>query len=262
MKNTEKQAIDNISNLLPYLHGALGQEIKNNVQILVQGINELDQEVKQKTFEVLNREQLLAQRDNLLAQKDQILVQKDQKVGELQKTVFVDSLHKLYPDSYPAKVEQWPDTLPMKKHVVNNDVYVMEHNTKIYKEELEKKEQEDIKKEFIDILPKLYPQWYPVNFRDWSADSWGKKVIDGKNYKAMEDHLPDYRKWLADKMELIEILPKLHPESYPVKYENWTNQYGKQLLDQGKFDVIGQSLPTYRKQLVEKEQEKIGRAHV
>ena len=73
----------------------------------------------------------------------------------------------------------------------------------------------------------------------------------------MEDHLPDYRKWLADKMELIEILPKLHPESYPVKYENWTNQYGKQLLDQGKFDVIGQSLPTYRKQLVEKEQENI-----
>ena len=70
MKNTEKQAIDNISNLLPYLHGALGQEIKNNVQILVQGINELDQEVKQKTFEVLNREQLLAQRDNLLAQKE------------------------------------------------------------------------------------------------------------------------------------------------------------------------------------------------
>ena len=30
------------------------QQIKNNVQILVQGINELDQEVKQKTFEVQN----------------------------------------------------------------------------------------------------------------------------------------------------------------------------------------------------------------
>ena len=97
MKSTQKQAIDKLNDLLPNLPvwDDSVQQIKNNVQILVQGINELDQEVKQKTFEVQNREQLLAQRD-------QVIVQKDQKVGELQKTVFVDSLHKLYPDSYPA----------------------------------------------------------------------------------------------------------------------------------------------------------------
>lgn len=198
----------------------------------------------------------------MIVQKDQILLQKDQKVGELQKTVFVDSLNKLYPKDYPAKVENWPDTLPMKKHVVNNDVYVMEYNSKIYKEELEKKEQEDIKREFIDILPKLYPQWYPVNFKDWPSDSWGKKMVNNGNFKVMEDHLPEYRKWLADKMELIEILPKIMPESYPVNYEEWTNQYAKGLLDKGDYKTIGQSLPSYRKQLVEKEQETIKKEFV
>jgi len=54
------------------------------------------------------------------------------------------------------------------------------------------------------------------------------------------------------KKELIEILPKLHPKSYPVKFEDWTNQYGKQLLDEGKFIIIEQSLPIYRQQLAEK----------
>ncbi len=51
---------------------------------------------------------------------------------------------------------------------------------------------------------------------------------------------------------MIEILPKLHPKSYPVKFEDWTNQYGKQLLDEGKFIIIEQSLPIYRQQLAEK----------
>ena len=97
MKDTERQAINNLNNILQNLpqRDNTVAAINNNVQIITQGLYNLDQEVKQKTFEVQNREQLLAQRD-------QVIVQKDQKVGELQKTVFVDSLHKLYPDSYPA----------------------------------------------------------------------------------------------------------------------------------------------------------------
>ncbi len=71
MKDKEIQAINKLNDILQNLprQSGLAQEINNNVQILVQGLNNLDQEVKQKTFEVKNREQLLAQRDNLLVQK-------------------------------------------------------------------------------------------------------------------------------------------------------------------------------------------------
>ena len=102
---------------------------------------------------------------------------------------FIDSLHQLYPNSYPAKFEKWTDKLPMKKHVDNNDFQVMEKNTKIYKG------------------------------------------------------------WLADKNELIDILPKIMPESYPVGFENWTNQWGKGIVDNADFKTIASMLPTYRQQL-------------
>jgi len=243
-------AADELSNLLNngVWNRAIHPIIKEKITRVLEGVKITDN--------------LITEKEQAVKQKEHLLVQKDQKIGELQKTVFVDSLNKLYPKDYPAKVENWPDTLPMKKHVVNNDVYVMEYNTKIYKEELEKKEQEAIKKEFIDILPKLYPQWYPVNVKDWPADTFGKKIINKGDYKVMEYNLPEYRKWLADKMELIEILPKIMPESYPVNYEEWTNQYAKGLLDKGDYKTIGQSLPSYRKQLVEKEQEAIKKEFV
>jgi hypothetical protein len=213
MKNTEREAINNLNNLLPNLPvwNDSVQQIRNNVQILVQGINELDQEVKQKTFEVKNREQLLAQ-------KDQILVQKEQKVGELQKTVFADSLHKLYPDSYPAKVEQWPDTLPMKKHVVNNDVLAMEKNTAIYKPLIEKKEKETIKKEFVKSLNELYPDSYSIDPNEWFYKD-GKPLpmkvhYDNNHFEVM------IKNTLYYKSEIEEIKAKKLEEAKKLKEEN------------------------------------------
>lgn len=212
MKSTEKQAINNLNNLLPNLPAwdDSVQQIKNNVDILVQGLNNLDQEVKQKTFEVQNREQLLAQRDNLL-------VQKEQKVGELQKTVFADSLHKLYPDSYPAKVEQWPDTLPMKKHVVNNDVYVMEKNTAIYKPLIEEKEKETIKKEFVKSLHERYPNAYSSDPTQWFYEDGRplpmKAHYDNNNYEVMLKNTKIYQKEIeeikAKELEEAKILKKV-----------------------------------------------------
>ena len=213
MKNTEKQAIDNLNYLLQNLppFSTSAQEIKSNVDILVNGINNLDQEVKQKTFEVKNREQLLAQ-------KDQILVQKDQKVGELQKTVFVDSLNKLYPKDYPAKVENWPDTLPMKKHVVNNDVYVMEKNTAIYKPLIEKKEKETIKKEFVKSLNELYPDSYSIDPNEWFYKD-GKPLpmkvhYDNNHFEVM------IKNTLYYKSEIEEIKAKKLEEAKKLKKEN------------------------------------------
>ena len=59
-----------------------------------------------------------------------------------------------------------------------------------------------LRNEFIDILHKLYPNWYPVNFKDWPADSWGKRdVIDKGDYETIQASLPTYRRQLAEKLE-------------------------------------------------------------
>ena len=60
MKNNEKEAINKLNNILEKLpRTGPAQEIKNNVQIITQGLYNLDQEVKQK-------EQLLVQKEKEL----------------------------------------------------------------------------------------------------------------------------------------------------------------------------------------------------
>jgi len=54
------------------------------------------------------------------------------------------------------------------------------------------------------------------------------------------------------KNEFIDIVPKLYPRDYPVRFEDWTNQWGKGVIDRGEFETIKNNLPTYRKQLAEK----------
>ena len=54
------------------------------------------------------------------------------------------------------------------------------------------------------------------------------------------------------KNEFIDIVPKLYPKDYPVRFEDWTNQWGKGVIDRGEFETIKNSLPIYRKQLAEK----------
>ena len=202
-----------------------------------------------------------------------------------------------------------------------------------------------LRSEFIDILHKLYPNWYPVNFKDWPADSWGKGVVDRGEFETIESNLPTYRRQLAEKLEaerleaarikveqlkaqkleeerlqaeklkaqkleaerleaqrlelqrleterikieqlkaqkleeerlqaeklelerleaeqvykqqlltkeLIEILPKLYPNYYPVNFENWPDDWGKTVINGRNFEAIEQQLPTYRRQLAEK----------
>jgi len=225
---------------------ALPPRIKTEIINVLEGVERLDGEVKQK-------DQLLSQKDQLLLQKEQLLVQKDKNLGTLKETgtvgeqkEFVDVLHKLYPKWYPKKLEDWSSDTWGKQLIDKGDYKTIQANLPAYRQQV-------AEKEFIEILSELYPSWYPVNVKDWPADSWGKEVIDRKDYKAIEGNLPIYKQWLANKKELIEILPKLHPGSYPVKYEEWTNQYAKGLLDKGDYKTIEQSLPIYRKQLARKE---------
>lgn len=238
MKDTERQAINNLNNLLQNTpeYDYFTQQIKSNVDILANGINNLDQEVKQKTFEVKNREQLLVQRDNLLVQKEsvinqktaevqntkQVLAQKEKKLGEFTKTVFADSLHKLHPDTYSTDPSKWfykdgRGPLPMKVHYDTNNIQVMEKNINFYKERLTEKEQENIKKEFISSLNELYPDSYSTDPNEWFYKD-GKPLpmkvhYDNNNYEVMVKNTLYY------KSEIEEISAKKLEEAKRLKEE-------------------------------------------
>jgi len=215
MKDTERQAINNLNNLLQNRTAwdDFGQQIKSNVDILANGLNSLDQEVRQKTFEVQNREQLLVQRDNLLVQKEsvinqktaevqnakQVLAQKEQKVGELQEKEFVrgkeeliDILPKLYPNMYSSEYEQWPNDWG-KTVIDEKDIESIGQHLPTFKMQL-------LKNELIDVLPKLYPNLYPVDFKDWPND-WGRTVIVNNDFKSIENHLPKFKAELFSQKE-------------------------------------------------------------
>jgi len=61
--------------------------------------------------------------------------------------------------------------------------------------------QEILRNEFIGILHKLYPGSYPINFKDWPTDIWGKGLIDRGEFETIESNLPTYRRQLAKKLE-------------------------------------------------------------
>lgn len=232
----------------------------DKITLVLEGVKRTDEMISQKDQLLVQKDNVINQKtievqskNNLLAQKDQLLIQKDKNLEKLKETgtvgeqkEFVDALHKLYPNWYPERLEDWSSDTWGKQVIDRGDFRTIQANLPAYRQQV-------AEKEFIDILHELYPSWYPINLKDWPADSWGKEVIDRKDYKAIEGNLPIYKQWLANKKELIEILPKLHPQFYPVNYEEWTNQYAKGLLDKGDYKTIEQSLPLYRKQLARKE---------
>ena len=251
MKKRESKYNPAVKELSDYIHkhaedGGIHPEMFAKITRVLDGVEVTDNLLVQK-------DQLLSQKDQLLLQKEQLLIQKDKNLGTLKESgtvgeqkEFVDALHKLYPKWYPEKLEDWSSDTWGKQLIDKGDYKTIQANLPTYRQQV-------LEKEFIDILHELYPSWYPIKFEDWPSDSWGKGVVDRKDYKAIEGNLPIYKQWLANKKELIEILPKLHPGSYPVKYEEWTNQYAKGLLDKGDYKTIEESLPFYRKQLAKKE---------
>ena len=179
----------------------------------------------------------------------QLLQDTAPKLIELQKTEFVDTLHKLYPDSYPAKLEKWTDKLPMKKHVDNGDFQVMERNTKLYKEWLIKKEQENIKKEFINSLHKLYPNAYPADFTEWTDRLPMKKHVDNSDFKVMKKNTKIYKAQLEEKQaKELEDVKRLEEEN--IKKEQLLTSKDKLLIDKN------QEIEFLKALLVQKELEK------
>lgn len=220
-------------------------EVRNKDSLLVQK----EQVLQQKAIETQKAKELAAQKAFEAQQTKQLLQDTAPKLIELQKTEFVDTLHKLYPDSYPAKLEKWTDKLPMKKHVDNGDFQVMERNTKLYKEWLIKKEQENIKKEFINSLHKLYPNAYPADFTEWTDRLPMKKHVDNSDFKVMKKNTKIYKAQLEEKQaKELEDVKRLEEEN--IKKEQLLTSKDKLLIDKN------QEIEFLKALLVQKELEK------
>jgi hypothetical protein len=226
MKRYESNYNPAVKDISDYIHNnarnfgidpVMATKIKNvldGVEVTDNLLVQKDNVINQKTTEVQNTKQVLFQ-------KEQLLVQKEQTIDQLRKNgvvdvrqEFIDSLHKLYPDSYPANFGEWSDNLPMKKYVVNNDVQAMEKNTAIYKQWLAEKEPENIKKEFIKSLNELYPDSYSTDPSKWFYKD-GKPLpmkvhYDKNNFEVMKKNIKFYKKQLEEKqvkaLEEVKIL--------------------------------------------------------
>jgi hypothetical protein len=178
MKSTQKQAIDKLNDLLSHLRGYSGQQIKNNVQILVQGINELDQEVKQK-------EQLLVQKDKSINKLQGSIFDKEQKE-------FVEVLSQRYPHDYPTNFNEWPNDIWGKQVVERKDLQAIEKHLPTFKIDV-------LKNKFIEVLQQRFPHDYSARFEDW-PNIWGKQVINRGDVGAMQKWIPIYEKEIKENL--------------------------------------------------------------
>jgi hypothetical protein len=195
-----------------------GVEVMDNLitqkdQVIVQK----DSVINQKIVELQSTKQVLLQKDQVIAQKEQSLEQLKKNGGMGVREEFIYLLNKLSPEAYSADFSKWSDKLPMKKHVVNNDIQVMEKNIKIYKKQIEEKEQENIKKEFIKSLNERYPDSYSTDPNEWfNKDGKAhpmKEHYDKNNFYIMEYNTKIYKK------EIEEINAKKLEEAKRLKEE-------------------------------------------
>jgi uncharacterized protein YdhG (YjbR/CyaY superfamily) len=100
----------------------------------------------------------------------------------------------------------------MKKHLDENDFETMVKNTLYYKSEIEKNKieeakilrEENIKKEFINSLHKLYPNAYSADSREWTDKLPMKKHLDENDFETMVKNTLYYKSEI--KKNKIKIL--------------------------------------------------------
>jgi ribosomal protein S19 len=105
-------------------------------------------------------------------------------------------------------------------------------------------------KEWVKVLHQRYPDDYPVNFNEWSNNSWGKDVVNRKDLQAIEKHLPTFK---ADvlKNKFIEVLHQRFPHYYSARFEDWPNIWGKQVINRGDVEAMEKWIPIYEKEIKE-----------
>jgi Leucine-rich repeat (LRR) protein len=129
-------------------------------------------------------------------------------------TEFVDVLHKRYPHDYPANFKDWNSkNSQWGKEVIltKNFKAIGEWLPAYQKEVLE--QQKVLKNDFVEILHRVYPEDYPMNFKDWN-NIWGKEVLERGDFEAIEKHLPSYKKQALEKEQNILFLVKDESDVY------------------------------------------------
>jgi len=250
MKRYESNYNPTVKDISDYIHDnarnrgidpVMATKIKNvldGIEVTDNLLVQKDNVINQKTTELQSKENLLAQKEQLLVQKDKNLEQlkkigvvdvKEEFIVALEQENMKDELKKVLPELfrnlYPKNFNNWPPKIWGREVIENNKIDLIEKWLPIYKEQLAKH------REFIKIVPKLYPGLYPINFDAWPPKIWGREVIENNKIDLIEKWLPEYKRWLANKEEIIKILPKLYPVLYSVNFEDWTNQPAKVLLD-------------------------------
>jgi hypothetical protein len=73
-------------------------------------------------------------------------------------------------------------------------------------------EEEKVRNEIIDALRRIEPDEYLIDVNLWPADSFGKKVIDSKNYTMMRDILKEIEEGEAEAKKEAERQKQLEIE--------------------------------------------------
>jgi Leucine-rich repeat (LRR) protein len=129
-------------------------------------------------------------------------------------TEFVDVLHKRYPHDYPANFKDWNSKNSQwgKEVILTKNFKTIGKWLPTYKKEV-LEQQKVLKNDFIEILHRVYPEDYPMNFKDWN-NIWGKEVLERGDFEAIEKHLPSYKKQALEKEQNILFLVKDESDVY------------------------------------------------
>ena len=129
-------------------------------------------------------------------------------------TEFVDTLHKRYPNDYPADFKDWNSKNSQwgKEVILTKNFKAIGKWLPAYKKEV-LEQQTVLKNDFIEILHRVYPEDYPMNFKDWN-NIWGKQVLERGDLQAIEKHLPSYKKQALEKEQNILFLVKDKSDVY------------------------------------------------
>ena len=129
-------------------------------------------------------------------------------------TEFVDVLHKRYPHDYPANFKDWNSKNSQwgKEVILTKNFKTIGKWLPAYQKEV-LEQQKVLKNDFIEILHRVYPEDYPMNFKDWN-NIWGKEVLERGDFEAIEKHLPSYKKQALEKEQNILFLVKDESDVY------------------------------------------------
>ena len=129
-------------------------------------------------------------------------------------TEFVDVLHKRYPHDYRANFKDWNSKNSQwgKEVILTKNFKAIGKWLPTYKKEV-LEQQKVLKTDFVEILHRVYPEDYPMNFKDWN-NIWGKDVLERGDFKAIAKHLPNYKKQALKKEQNILFLVKDKSDVY------------------------------------------------